>query len=300
MNISIIIPAYNEENYILHCLTRIIYCFKGKIEFEVIVVNNASTDKTQLIASKINAVKTINLGKKVTVSSARNVGWEVAKFDNICFIDADVLLTNEWVDEYISFYEYLENNRFTITGCRYELSEDPGFIERSWFSKIAESSEKYIDSGNLITTKETLLKISGFDETLITGEDVDFCSRAQASSIKMLINRNFKAHHEGYPKSLEQFYLRERWHGVGDLKSWRTFLRSKVAIFSFLFTFLILLSFLSLPFNIYLFLLLFSASLILNFIAVIFRFKTSKINIFFLHMIYGFARTSSIFHRKKI
>ena len=93
--ISIIIPAYNVEKYLEDCLASLLrQNFK---DFEAIIVNDGSTDSTELIAnifqSKDTRFKVINQ-KNSGLSAARNTGIQAAKGDYICFIDSD-----DWVDD---------------------------------------------------------------------------------------------------------------------------------------------------------------------------------------------------------
>src|SRR5690625_6395899 len=84
------------------------------------------------------------------------------------------------------------------------------------------SGTPYINSGNLITTREVMDLVGGFDPGMITGEDVDFCLRAARQGVRLVVNEQFVAHHEGYPRSLLSFFNRELWHGTGDFRNART------------------------------------------------------------------------------
>ncbi|QQG39488.1 MAG: glycosyltransferase [Candidatus Aenigmatarchaeota archaeon] len=82
--ISVVIPAYNEESYIEHTLRSL----HGQgVEYESIVVDGGSTDRTVQIARKY-ADRTLVV-KKGGVSAARNAGASAAKGDIILFLDAD-------------------------------------------------------------------------------------------------------------------------------------------------------------------------------------------------------------------
>lgn len=305
MKISFVIPAFNEEEYIFNCLTRITQCMTNKFDYEIIVIDNASKDRTPNIVESFTTIKLIKLKEKVTISQARNIGWAQSNYDIVVFLDADVLITNAWALEMATVTEQLSRTPLIITGCRYTLSETPSKIEKTWFSNLKKGKESYINSGNLITTKSVLQLTKGFDEQLITGEDVDFCQRAQQAGVKILINYELLAHHEGYPKTIKRFFLRERWHGTGDLKDIHTFLSSKVALFSFTLTFIVVLATLLLSLNsIYTAFSLFIIAAILNLLAVFYKFTYTNIKttlyLFYLNMVYAIARTLSIFYRRKI
>lgn len=93
MKVSIVIPAYNEEKYIGNCLKSI---FDQTVKpDEVIVVDNNCTDKTVKIAEKMGA-KVIR-EKKQGMISARNRGFDEARYDIIARCDADVIVPKNWV-----------------------------------------------------------------------------------------------------------------------------------------------------------------------------------------------------------
>jgi glycosyltransferase involved in cell wall biosynthesis len=93
MKFSFIIPALNEEKYIGGCIRSI----KSQLEEgdEIIVVDNGSHDRTPQIAKRLGCrvLKEKNNG----LSHARNRGAREAKGDVLCFIDADSIVSDEWL-----------------------------------------------------------------------------------------------------------------------------------------------------------------------------------------------------------
>ena len=118
--ISIIIPAYNVEQYLPVCLSSIEQ--QTYQNFEVILIDDGSIDSTgdicDAIVGKDNRFKVIHQ-KNQGVSAARNVGLEVAAGEYICFVDSDDELRENFLNEFnfdydISIQGYLlqdgENN----------------------------------------------------------------------------------------------------------------------------------------------------------------------------------------------
>lgn len=301
--LTIVIPAHNEELFIAATIERAISLLNGRIPYEIIVVDNASNDHTRAEAAKHSKVNLLSLKEKVTIAKARNTGAAEAAYNTVAFIDADVLLTNEWVEELLRQQQSLSEEQLQITGCRYSLSENPSWIERAWFKNMRTENLNYINSGNLITTKQVIQRTGGFNESLETGEDVEFCKRSSKEGVLIKINPRFEAHHEGYPKSLGAFFRRERWHGKGDLASISRFLDSKVAIFSFTTLLLLLTSVTalvagSLRIAFFLLFLFFCA----NAYAIKRRFVvstfTSAGQLFFLHVVYCAARICGFYSKR--
>lgn len=115
--ISIIIPVYNAEKYIDKCIESLInQKFKN---LEIIIVNDGSTDKSleicrkyERIDSRIIVINKDNGG----VSSARNIGLEVASGEYIGFVDPD-----DWVEEdmYYNMYNTLKSTSADVVICNY-------------------------------------------------------------------------------------------------------------------------------------------------------------------------------------
>jgi len=101
--ISAIVPAYNEENYLSYCLRSLINQDFPKKDYEIIVIDNNSTDKTASIAKKFGArvVKEENQG----LTYARIRGIKEAKGEIIAFVDADTTVNKDWLKQILSLYQ---------------------------------------------------------------------------------------------------------------------------------------------------------------------------------------------------
>jgi len=98
-SLSVVVPAYNEENYLLSCLQSIGRQDYGG-EYEVIVVDNASTDNTARIASDWGA-RVVYEGRR-SPAWARQKGAEEATGEIIAFIDADTQAPANWLSTFVS------------------------------------------------------------------------------------------------------------------------------------------------------------------------------------------------------
>lgn len=180
MKISLIIPAYNEEKYIGACLTSVEKY--GKEFFEVIVINNASTDKTADIARNFSFVRVIDEPKKGR-PYARARGLSESRGELVAYIDADCCLSSNWFD--IIFKEFNKDKKLVaLSGpVRYhDLSVSQYFFAQAliWISiPITYRIVGYtILAGNFVAKKEILLKAGGFDENLLFyGDDADLARR---------------------------------------------------------------------------------------------------------------------------
>ncbi len=117
--ISVVIPAYNEEKYLPSCLSA----FKKQTfrDFEVIVVDNNSTDKTSQIG-KTYGVKVLK-EEKIGITFARDIGFASAASSIIARTDADTVVSPNWLE---TIYEIFKTQPETvgITGL-WKLPEKP-------------------------------------------------------------------------------------------------------------------------------------------------------------------------------
>lgn len=111
IKLSVIIPAYNAEKYIRSCLNSV-----GKYsssEFEVIVINDGSTDQTAQIiqdaSKKDKRIVPVNI-QNGGVSRARNIGIKKANGRYLTFIDADDIILEDGMESMLQFIENMENS----------------------------------------------------------------------------------------------------------------------------------------------------------------------------------------------
>lgn len=227
--ISFILPTLNEARYLRGVIASI-HQYASQLEaYEIIVVDNGSKDDTVAIAEKSGA--RVFCISEVNVGALRNLGAEKSKYDYLVFLDADVFLTSRWQERISDVLDILTDTAYIITGSSCGIGSQPGWIEKYWWGQAnCYRPPSYINSGHMVVNRRIFKELGAFDETLKTGEDSDFCRRARKESIEIVNDAKLHVIHEGYPKTLSQFFKRERWHGLGDISSMGTFLRSKPAL----------------------------------------------------------------------
>ncbi len=223
--VSIIIPAYNEEECITVTL-QAIRDFPPHNHYEVLVIDNGSTDRTSVLV-EMAGVRLIS-HPEGTIASVRNRGVAEACGEILVFLDADVLVTAQWADSMMSVIAILIEQPLLVTGSRCLPFNDGNWFNRYWFARLAEYEAPYINSGHLITSRKLFDQIQGFSEHLKTAEDYDFCMKAKATGAELINNPDLPVIHTGYPRTLAAFIRRERWHGREDFETWVSFFESKV------------------------------------------------------------------------
>ncbi|MBI4681884.1 MAG: hypothetical protein HY757_02140 [Nitrospirae bacterium] len=119
-----------------------------------------------------------------------------------------------------------------ITGSRCAVPNEDNWLLRYWFARMQHEMPNYINSGHLITTRELFDRINGFNPMFNTAEDYDFCIRAKDIGARIINNLRLKVIHTGYPLSIKDFIVREKWHGTQDFHSLWNIIHSKVAMLS--------------------------------------------------------------------
>jgi glycosyltransferase involved in cell wall biosynthesis len=95
MTISVVIPTYNEEKNIKHCLESLRRQNFSDDDFEIIVVDGNSRDRTREIAEPLADHVIIQTSKKV--GGARNDGFALARGDIVATTDADCIIPEDWL-----------------------------------------------------------------------------------------------------------------------------------------------------------------------------------------------------------
>ncbi len=233
VDISFVIPAYNEADNIENVITSIKTFVPDGYSYEILVVDHGSQDNTIALAKAAGANALLHA--EGTIAGLRNYGVARSSGKVLIFLDADILLTVDWQTHIVTVIPALIAGERILTGSWYSIPDQPNWIEKYWFKPLERGDNSHINSGHLIISRQVFDEINGFDEALETGEDYDISIRAKAAGIRLIDDIRLRVIHEGYPKSLLEFARREFWHGKGDATSFPAFFQSKVAVVALLF-----------------------------------------------------------------
>ena len=184
---SVVIPAHNEEKYIGKCIRSIRSASKyvAPDQVEIIVVANRCTDGTEALAKRLGARVLKNDYK--CISAIRNTGVKSAKGDVVVTIDADSLMTKHSLKE---IREMLESGEYVGGGT------NPKFDRMSlgiFFSSlyvamnvipIALKNKAPLSGAMFWFYKKDFMLVGGFDESLVSLEDMDFAVRLNKLGIQ--------------------------------------------------------------------------------------------------------------------
>ena len=184
--LTAIVTTRNEEANIANCI-HAFDAYRGKVD--VIVVDNASTDRTKDIARELGAAV---FDKGPERSAQRNLGWREAKTDYVVILDADMILPKETVEELLAISSAAEFDACWIREVRTGegLRVKARNFERSFYDGTC------VDALRLFS-RAILEKTGGYDENLIAGpEDWDLDTRILAAGAKCKVTEGHLLHNE--------------------------------------------------------------------------------------------------------
>lgn len=164
--VSIIITTYNYAQYVERAIRSALDQSLPSSEFEILVVNDCSSDRTaDILQNYVDEVRVYNLEKNLGLSGARNFGIQKAKGQFIVFLDADDYIHKDLLKVQKLFLD--ENPKLDAVSTDYYLVDERGArIEH------VNAEEKPIACG-IMFRKDFLYNIGLYDETFRAREEED-------------------------------------------------------------------------------------------------------------------------------
>ncbi|MCD4767947.1 MAG: glycosyltransferase [Methanosarcinales archaeon] len=218
IQVSIIIPTFNRQKSLIRTLDSLFTQTFPQENFEIIIVNDGSTDDTEKIVldfkknhQNISYIKQSNKG----IASARNQGIINSKGDIVGFTDDDCIVDSFWIQHAV---ESLKNTGKNITYCGVQGKTLPeSIIEQKkllfHYVHAVENTgkEKYrsYQTCNIFYWKKYLIEISCFDEQLKYGSDDDIAFRLIKKGYKIHFDENILVYHEVRYQNLLTFIFKK-------------------------------------------------------------------------------------------
>jgi GT2 family glycosyltransferase len=215
--VSFVVPVRNDAQRLETCLKSIRLNGHGSHQIEIIVVDNGSTDDSAAVARRYGA-EVLGI-ETARVAELRNQGARRASADVLAFIDADNEIAAGWV---YAALECLHLPNAAVVGALYQPPVDGTWVQRTYghLRGIPDGQHDidWLGSGNLAVSRTAFESVGGFDTTLETCEDVDFCHRIRARGLRVISDARLKSIHHGDPKTLQEVFSSERWRGRDNLR----------------------------------------------------------------------------------
>ena len=188
MRLSFVVPAYNEEAYLPACLESIL-AQTGELgdAVEIIVVNNASTDRTREVAMGFKGVRVVDEPRK-GLTFARQAGFAASTGELIANVDSDSRLTPGWVQTVLKEFAS-EPKLVALSGpfIYYDMSPSQRFSVQIFYliaylvyavNRWVLRAGSMVQGGNFVLRRTALEKIGGFNTAIaFYGEDTDIARR---------------------------------------------------------------------------------------------------------------------------
>ncbi len=258
MKISVIICTYNREKFLKLALDSYKNQTLSPEEFEIVVVDNNSTDNTKNIVEKFieeNPGLDVRyvFEEKQGLSFARNRGIQEAKYEIITFVDDDAEVENDFLKNIKGYFE--SNPGVVSIGGKVEPVFGGG-SEPAWLSPYLWGLVTKIDYGdkikpfpknkypvgcNMSFRKTVFDKFGMFDTELgrkgrvgLASEEKDVFERLKANGAGIVYLPNITVHHHIDDYRLEKSYIKKLSYGIGISEKIRTM---KIGLTAFLLKF---------------------------------------------------------------
>lgn len=212
MDISVVIVSYNASSYLKDCLDSL-FQFTKNVDFEVIIVDNASTDDAVKVAKSFgNKIKLIENKENKGFGTGVNIGAKVAKGDYLLILNPDIRLLENSLEKLIIWMK--AHKDIAVSTCQFLDSEQKPLPNGGFFptlSKVAAWSffiddilkipsyhphpgplyEKvfypdWVTGSFMFIRKEAWDQSGGFDDRIFMyGEEVELCYRIKKAGWKI-------------------------------------------------------------------------------------------------------------------
>ncbi|HZD40562.1 MAG TPA: glycosyltransferase, partial [Terriglobales bacterium] len=254
--VSVIVCAYNAERTMTRCLDSL-----EKLNYpnyEVIVVNDGSTDSTREICERYGYIRLINQDNE-GLSAARNVGLKAATGEIVAYTDSDCMADPDWLTYLV---ERFQSSSFGAVGGPNLPPPDNSLVASCVAVSpgapahvlLDDEVAEHIPGCNMAFRREALEAIHGFDPIFrAAGDDVDLCWRLQNKGYKIGFSpaavvwhfrrntvRDYIKQQKGYGKAEALLYFKHpyrfnvlgqsRWFGriYGDISTFLLSLQPRI------------------------------------------------------------------------
>ena len=220
--ISVIVPVFNGEQTIAECIQSLLNIEYPDDRYEIIIVDNNSTDNTKKIVEKY-PVKLLSETKRGSYA-ARNAGIRAAKGDIVAFTDSDCIVDKNWL---YGIIKKLDDVEVGGVGGKV-IAYNPVTIVERYLASISALDPEFAVKGEkpLIVTAnaayklETLRKVGLFDDSFTSGGDWDMSWRVFQQGYKIVYEPDAIVYHK-HRSDFKGLFFQEFKYGYGNVKLYK-------------------------------------------------------------------------------
>jgi glycosyltransferase involved in cell wall biosynthesis len=218
--VSVVVPVRNAADTIADCVDSLLALDYPSDDFEVLVVDNASTDRTPAIleryAERVRVVYEPSRGR----SHARNAGIRHARGDVIAFTDADCRVDPNWLTEIVPA---VRGEDVGLVGGRVLAAQPSNYVARFGETihdherAITTSASPYVITANCAARKSTLEAVGGFDPAFPRAQDADISFRVAGAGYRLVFLEGAVVYHRN-ERTLRALMVKGFQHGFAAVR----------------------------------------------------------------------------------
>gem|GEM_PF-5696900 len=217
MEFSVVICTYNGASTISECIESLLDQETESV-YEIIVVNDGSTDKTASLLEKYKSdgLRVISHDTNRGLSAARNTGWQAANGEIVAYIDDDAVAPTDWLSAYEERYEECVDGVGGYPDSYYDELVGNYEVARGLY-RYGPNAENIDGPGGMnMTFRRSFLKeLGGFDEEFThIGDDAELGRRLQKGDYNYIIDTSITVKHK-FPRSVTEYCRKNFQRGKG-------------------------------------------------------------------------------------
>jgi GT2 family glycosyltransferase len=213
---SVIIPVFNAERVLKECLESVISQNYKKNDYEIIIVDNNSKDRSLEIAKSFQNVIVYSQNIRQGCAPTRNRGAKYAKGDILVFFDADQIMDINYLHNILKDINHNEYGAITanVIPMQSKATLVSDYMSREENTMEGKETVDFFGGGSFAMKKAYFEFLGGFDEDLITRQDLDLSFKVIENGKKIKYTKEAFCYHKERP-SVSALLKREFYFGVG-------------------------------------------------------------------------------------
>lgn len=194
VGVSLVIPLYNQVDYTRQCVASIERC--TKIPYELILVDNCSTDGTRDFLKDVKATVIVN-ATNLGCAKAWNQGVRAATGQVIGILNNDIIVTPGWLEGLLSYMQHYDHGVVCPSAREGRLNYDLDGYAKDFTNRCATATRSELYGACMIIRRDVFDRVGLFDEGFCYGgcEDIDFFWRTQQAGFTAGMTGSVLIHH---------------------------------------------------------------------------------------------------------